>query len=90
VYRKRHPAIRRSKYTAGASAPVFIANEMKIGVVICLDSTDLALVGDAARAGAQILVVPTNNAMSPKYDPHVNDLTPALSIAATRSTLASP
>ena len=38
VYRKLHPAINRSVYTAGTDVPVFQAGALTFGVVICNDS----------------------------------------------------
>ena len=39
VYRKMHPAIRRSVYEPGTAAPVFRAGELTFGIAICRDST---------------------------------------------------
>lgn len=63
VYRKRHPAIRRSRYTAGSDAPVVDLGGLTLGILICRDSTDSALVRDSVSQGAQALLIPTNNAM---------------------------
>src|SRR5262249_34424440 len=63
VYRKRHPAIRRSCYAAGTQTPVFDVDGLRLGILICRDSTDRALAAAFVSRGAQLLVVPTNNAM---------------------------
>jgi predicted amidohydrolase len=63
LYRKRHPAIRRSRYTAGSDAPVFDVGGVSFGILICRDSTDAALAADLVSQGAQALFIPTNNAM---------------------------
>ena len=38
IYRKRHPAIRRSIYAAGTELPVFRRDDLTFGIVICNDS----------------------------------------------------
>lgn len=38
MYRKRHPAIRRSVYTAGTDTPVFRVDGLTFGVLLCNDS----------------------------------------------------
>ncbi len=63
VYRKRHPAIRQSRYTAGAEAPVFEVDDITFGILICYDSTHEALAVDLVSRGAQALLIPSNNAM---------------------------
>ena len=63
TYRKRHPAIRRSRYAAGSEAPVFHVNGANLGILICRDSTDAQLARTLVERGAQVLCVPTNNAM---------------------------
>jgi len=39
LYRKIHPAIRRSAYIPGSETPVFRDGELTFGIVICNDST---------------------------------------------------
>jgi 5-aminopentanamidase len=63
VYRKMHPAIRRSVYEPGTSAPVFRVGDLTFGIVICRDSTYPELVRSLAHRGAVALFVPTNNAL---------------------------
>lgn len=63
VYRKPHPAIRRSVYRPGTDSPVFHAEGACFGILICYDSTLRALGAELARRGARVLFVPTNNAL---------------------------
>jgi predicted amidohydrolase len=63
VYRKRHPAIRRSVYRAGKDSPVFHADGVCFGILICYDSTFRNLGAGLASRGARVLFVPTNNAL---------------------------
>jgi predicted amidohydrolase len=65
IYRKRNPAIRRSRYRAGSEAPVFCVNGDILGILICRDSTDAQLTARLVDQGAQMLCIPTNNAMPP-------------------------
>ena len=65
INRKHHPAIRRSRYSPGTGAPVFKVCGTVIGVLICRDSTDAQLARTLVDQGAQVLCVPTNNAMPP-------------------------
>ena len=61
IYRKRHPAIRRSIYAAGTELPVFRRDNLTFGIVICNDSN----YGEPARVmagkGASVLFIPSNN-----------------------------
>ena len=61
IYRKRHPAIRRSIYAAGTELPVFRRDDLTFGIVICNDSNH----GEPARVmagkGASVLFIPSNN-----------------------------
>lgn len=63
VYRKRHPAMRRSVYSAGDGVPVFTVGGLTFGIVICRDSTFVEPVRQLAQRGATVLFVPTNNAL---------------------------
>lgn len=63
VYRKLHPAIRRSVYTAGSETPVFQMDELVFGVVICNDSNYPELARRMAVQGVTVLFIPTNNGL---------------------------
>ena len=63
IYRKVHPAIRRSVYAAGAATPVFHAGALTFGIVICNDSNFPELATAMAAQGAAALFVPTNNGL---------------------------
>jgi predicted amidohydrolase len=65
IYRKYHPAIRRSRYSAGTELPVFQINGAVVGILICRDSTDVRLASALVEQGAELLCIPTNNAMPP-------------------------
>ena len=62
VYRKMHPALRRSVYRAGAETPVFRANRLTFGVIICNDS-NYPLPRQMADAGVRAVFIPTNNGL---------------------------
>lgn len=63
VYRKLHPAIRRSVYTAGERMPVFTAGGLTFGILICNDSNFAEPARRMAAQGAAALFVPTHNAL---------------------------
>jgi predicted amidohydrolase len=63
VYRKNHPAIRRSVYEAGTDAPFFRIAGLTFGIVICYDSSFPDLARRMAAQGATALFVPTNNGL---------------------------
>ena len=63
VYRKLHPAIRRSVYCAGIDIPVFQVEELIFGVVICNDSNFSEPAQLMAARGATVLLLPTNNGL---------------------------
>jgi 5-aminopentanamidase len=63
LYRKVHPAIRRSRYSAGDGVRVFVIGELAFGIAICNDSNDRELGGLMAANGAAALFVPTNNGL---------------------------
>jgi predicted amidohydrolase len=65
VYRKRHPAIRRSIYKPGREIPVFHAAGVRFGIVICYDSNFPDLARQMAAQGATALIIPTNNSLPP-------------------------
>ena len=63
VYRKTHPAIRRSVYSPGSEAPVFHAGGLSFGILICNDSNFPELARSIAAQGATALFIPTNNGL---------------------------
>jgi predicted amidohydrolase len=63
LYRKIHPAIRRSVYSAGSETPVFSAGELTFGIVICNDSNYPELARCMAVQNAAALFIPTNNGL---------------------------
>jgi predicted amidohydrolase len=63
IYRKVHPAIRRSVYSAGTEAPVFTVDGLTFGILICNDSNFPDLVASMAAQGAMALFIPTNNGL---------------------------
>jgi len=63
IYRKHHPAIRRSVYQAGSEAPVFRIGGLVFGIVICNDSNFPEPAANMASQGAKVLFVPSNNAL---------------------------
>jgi predicted amidohydrolase len=66
VYRKVHPAIRRSVYRAGDRAPVFRAGGLTFGILICNDSNFPELAREMASQGATTLFVPSNTGLPPE------------------------
>jgi 5-aminopentanamidase len=65
VYRKHHPAIRRSVYRAGDEAPVWTVDGVTFGVLLCRDSLFEEPARTLVARGATILFVPTNNGLPP-------------------------
>jgi predicted amidohydrolase len=63
IYRKRHPAIRRSVYSAGNESPVFSVGRLRFGIMICNDSNDPELATLMAARGAGVIFVPSNNSL---------------------------
>lgn len=63
VYRKQHPALRRSVYSAGTDTPVFRVDGLAFGIVMCYDSTFSEPASRMAARGATVLFIPTNNAL---------------------------
>jgi 5-aminopentanamidase len=66
LYRKLHPAIRSSIYSAGDQIPVFHVGGLTFGIVICNDSNYLEPASIVADRGARALFVPTNNGLPPE------------------------
>ena len=83
VYRKRHPAIRRSVYSPGEGAPVFTIDGLTFGIMICNDTNHPELARALIASGAQALFVPSNNALSPEKADVVG-ATHAVDIACAR------
>lgn len=65
IYRKQHPAIRRSIYQAGTESLVFTVPAVTFGVLLCNDSNHPEIGRVMAARGAAVLFVPTNNALPP-------------------------
>lgn len=62
-YRKLHPAIRRSVYTAGDEMPVFTVGPLTFGILLCRDSTFDEPARVMVSRGATALFIPTNNGL---------------------------
>ena len=65
VYRKHHPAIRRSIYAPGHDTPVFGVAGLTFGVLICYDTAFAEPAAALVRRGATVLFVPSNTALPP-------------------------
>jgi predicted amidohydrolase len=63
LYRKLHPAINRSVYSAGEDTPVFSVDGFTFGVIICRDSNFPEPARAMASRGATALFIPTNNGL---------------------------
>jgi predicted amidohydrolase len=63
LYRKIHPAIRRSVYSPGSETPVFRAGDLTFGIAICNDSNYPELARCMAVQNAAALFIPTNNGL---------------------------
>lgn len=63
LYRKLHPAVRRSVYSPGWATPVFRVGELTFGILICRDSTFSEPARAMAAQGAKALFIPTNNSL---------------------------
>jgi 5-aminopentanamidase len=66
IYRKRHPAIRRSVYSAGDESVIFTFGLLSFGIMICNDSNYPELAADMVARGAKAIFVPTNNGLRPE------------------------
>ena len=64
--RKRHPAIRRSVYSAGDQSPVFIVGPLSFGIMFCNDSNYPELATDLVARGAKAIFLPSNNSLPPE------------------------
>jgi predicted amidohydrolase len=69
LYRKHHPAIRRSRYEPGTDTPVFTVGPLTFGILLCHDSTFPEIATHMARNGAAVLFVPTNNGLPHRHSP---------------------
>jgi 5-aminopentanamidase len=65
IYRKRHPAIRLSAYSAGDQSPIFTVSRLSFGIMICNDSNYPDIAADMVARGAKALFVPSNNGLPP-------------------------
>ncbi len=83
LYRKRHPAIRRSVYSAGDQSPVFTVGPLSFGIMICNDSNYPELATDMAARGARTVFLPSNNSLPPERA-NVVALSRAVDIARAR------
>jgi predicted amidohydrolase len=59
-YRKLHPAIRSSVYTAGSETPVFTVGPLTFGILLCRDSVFAEPTRAMVSRGAAALFIPTN------------------------------
>jgi 5-aminopentanamidase len=83
VYRKRHPAIRHSLYSAGDQSPIFTIGRLSFGIMICNDSNYPEIATDMVARGAKTLFVPSNNSLPPERA-DVVALTRSVDIARAR------
>jgi len=65
LYRKLHPAIRKSIYRPGDRTPVFRVGGLTFGIIICNDSNFPEPARVMAAQGATALFVPTNTGLPP-------------------------
>jgi predicted amidohydrolase len=63
LYRKLHPAIRKSVYQAGDRTPVFTVGDLTFGIILCNDSNFPEPARRMAAQGATVLFVPSNNGL---------------------------
>lgn len=66
IYRKCHPAIRTSVYSAGTELPIFTGHEVPFGIVICNDANYPELSREYRERGAAALFMPLNNRLRPQ------------------------
>lgn len=71
IYRKRYPPIRQSVYAPGQDSPIFTIDGLRFGILICNDSNFPDLAVGLAQTGAELLLVPTNNALRPEIAANV-------------------
>jgi predicted amidohydrolase len=63
IYRKIHPAIRRSVYQPGEEVPVFQVSGLTFGIIICYDSNFPEFGRMVAANGATALFIPTDGGL---------------------------
>jgi predicted amidohydrolase len=63
VYRKLHPAIRKSVYQPGRAMPVFTVGGLTFGILTCNDSNFAEPARIMASQGAAVLFIPSNNGL---------------------------
>jgi len=83
IYRKRHPAIRRSVYSAGDQSPIFTIEAFSFGIMICRDSNYPELAADMVARGARAIFLPSNNGL-PAERADVVALTRAVDVTRAR------
>ena len=66
IYRKRHPAIRKSVYSAGDQSPIFTVGPLLFGIMICNDFNYPELAADMVARGARAIFLPSNNSLPPE------------------------
>jgi predicted amidohydrolase len=72
LYRKTHPAIRKSVYAPGDQCTVFTCAALTFGILICNDSNYPELARLMKAQGAAALFIPTNNGLPPaRTDPGI-------------------
>jgi 5-aminopentanamidase len=65
IYRKRHPAIRNSVYSAGDQSLIFTVGPLPFGIMICNDANYPELATEMVARGAKVIFVPSNNNLHP-------------------------
>jgi len=63
IYRKRHPAIRTSVYSAGDKSPIFAVGPLSFGIMICNDSNYPEIAAEMVARGARAIFLPSNNSL---------------------------
>jgi predicted amidohydrolase len=84
-YRKLHPAIRHSVYTAGDETPVFTVGPLTFGILLCRDSAFAEPARVMVARGAVALFVATNNGL-PADRSHESTAADARRIDLARAT----
>ena len=85
VYRKRHPARRSSVYRPGSESPIFKIDGLCFGIMICNDTNFPDLGAGLAARGANVLLVPSNNALKREFADVVSE-TRAVDVACAMRT----